>query len=437
MSFFFIPCFAMQLDRTLAPPFRVINRIHLPQAESITLDNGLPLHVINIGEQPVVRLECIFDAGTWYEATPGTSLFTIKMLAEGTSQRASADISEAFDRVGAFTDMSHSFDHLGIVVYCLSRHLSTILPLVQELIAEATFPEKEWEDLRNITLQNHRVNWEKTAYRGTMHFREQLFGDQHPYGRSRSEASIAALPKEAAQQHYKSHIQQSKFRIILSGKVGPDEIKVVNAYLGQKQSLQPNGVTTGVFTTPEVTESASLIERPESLQSSIRFGKRLFTRTHPDYFKMLVTNEILGGYFGSRLMKNIREEKGLTYGISSNIPSLRHEGYFMIGTDVKKEFTQQTLDEIRKEISTLQTAPLESAELQTVKNFMAGEFAGSLNTAFDIADRQKILIMEGLPTDFFDRYIDQIHATTAGDIMEMAQKHLALDTMTEVVVGGK
>ena len=136
-------------------------------------------------------------------------------------------------------------------------------------------------------------------------------------------------------------------------------------------------------------------------------------------------------------MKNIREEKGLTYGISSNVSTLRHEGYFMIGTDVKKEFTQQTLDEIRKEIHLLQTVPVSDDELQTVKNFMAGEFAGSLSTAFDVADRQKILIMDGLPFDFFDRYIDQIHATSAEDIMRLAQTHLALDTMTEVVVGGR
>lgn len=437
MSFFFIPYFAMQLDRTLAPPFRVIQRIHIPEAESSTLDNGIPLHVINIGEQPVVRLECIFDAGTWYETTPGTSLFTIKMLPEGTSQRTSAEINEAFDRVGAFTDMSHSFDHLGIVVYCLSRHLPTVLPLVQELISEATFPDKEWEDLRNITLQTHRVNWEKTAYRATVEFRKQLFGDEHPYGRSRSEENISSLPKEAAFLHYQQLIQHSPFRIILSGQVGTDDINAVNKYLGQRTSLRPNGETSTGFSLPEITERTSLIERTDSLQSSIRFGKRLFTRKHPDYFKMLVTNEILGGYFGSRLMKNIREEKGLTYGISSNMPSLRQEGYFLIGTDVKKEFTQQTLDEIRKEISTLQTTPVGAEELQTVKNFMAGEFAGSLNTAFDIADRQKILIMEGLSADFFDRYIEQIHATTAEDVMEMAQKHLALDTMTEVVVGGK
>lgn len=427
----------MQLDRTLAPPFQVIRHINLPAVETLTLDNGLPLHIINIGEQPIVRLECLFEAGTWYETMPGASYFATKMLSEGTSTRTSAEISEAFDRVGAFTEMSHTSDRSGIVVYCLARFLPQVLPLVQELIADATFPEKEWNDLRNIMLQNHRVNWEKSAFQASTYFREALFGPEHPYGRSRDEEQIVNLAKEEALAHYKSRIQHAPFRLVMAGKVGREEVEAVNAFLGKGSSLTHTEQSEPTYLTNTADEKIILVERPESVQSSIRYGKLLFTRQHPDYYKMLVTNEILGGYFGSRLMKNIREEKGLTYGISSNVSTLRHAGYFMIGTDVKKDFTEQTLDEIRREIALLQTVPVAGDELQTVKNFMAGEFAGSLNTAFDVADRQKILIMDGLPTDFFERYIEQIHATTADDILRLAQTYLDLDTMTEVVVGGR
>lgn len=427
----------MHLDRTIAPPFQVIRHINLPAVETLTLDNGLPLHIINIGEQPIVRLECLFEAGTWYEITPGASYFATKMLSEGTFTRTSAEISEAFDRVGAFTEMSHTSDRAGIVVYCLARFLLQVLPIVQELIADATFPEKEWNDLRNITLQNHRVNWEKNAFQASTYFREALFGPEHPYGRHRDEEQIVSLAKEDAFSHYKSQIQHAPFRLVMAGKVGREEVEAVNAYLGKGTPLATAGQSEPTYLANTTAGKTTLVERPESMQSSIRYGKLLFTRQHPDYYKMLVTNEILGGYFGSRLMKNIREEKGLTYGISSNVSTLRHAGYFMIGTDVKKEFTEQTLDEIRKEITLLQHVPVADDELQTVKNFMAGEFAGSLNTAFDVADRQKILIMDGLPLDFFERYIEQIHATTADDILRLAQTHLNLDTMIEVVVGGK
>jgi len=426
----------MLLDRTIAPDFKVINSIHLPEAKSHTLDNGIKLHVINIGDQPVVRLECIFEAGNWQEEYPGASFFAIKMLPEGTQNYISSEISEAFDRIGAFIDLNHSSDRTGIVVYCLSRFLPDVLPLVQELIQKAIFPEKELEELRNITLQNLRVNKEKTSYLASIELRAGLFGKDHPYGKTQNETDIESIKLENITAHFDRFIKNGKCTIILAGLVEDNDVDIIKQYLGKYIAGNETGA---IVHDPKLSYAGKeiLVEKLDSVQSSIRIGRRLFTRHHPDYFKMLVTNEILGGYFGSRLMKNIREEKGLTYGISSNVITLRHEGYFMIGTDVKKEFTQQTIDEIKKEIYRLQTELVDNEELQTVKNFMAGEFAGSLNTAFEVADRQKILLLDGLPADFFNRYIDQIHATTSEDIMEMANTYLRPDEMLEVVVGGK
>ena len=426
----------MILDRTIAPDFRIVNSIHLPDAKTYSLDNGIKLHVINIGDQPVVRLECIFDAGNWQEQFPGASFFAIKMLTEGTENQTSSEISEAFERIGAFTDLSNTSDRSGITVYCLSRFLPEVLPMVQDLIQKAIFPEKEFEVQRNITLQNLRVNMEKTAYLATTEFRGALFGVNHPYGQKQTEEGINSLKIEQVVEHFNHFIKNGKCTIILAGQVSENDVEVVKEYLG-KSGI--GSVLEEVLHEPKILadDKHILVEKADSVQSSIRMGRKMFTRHNPDYFKMLVTNEILGGYFGSRLMKNIREEKGLTYGISSHLATLRYEGYLMIGTDVKKEFTQQTIDEIKKEIYRLQTELVGEEELQTVKNFMAGEFAGSLNTAFEVADRQKILLLDGLPADFFNQYIDQIHATTSEDVMEMANKYLNPEEMLEVVVGGK
>ena len=426
----------MTLDRTEAPSYKIINTIHLPEPTSTNLDNGIPLHVINIGEQPVVRFECIFESGNWHEKYTGASFFAVKMLPEGTTSLTSSEISEGFDKVGAFIDMSHSSDRSGIVVYCLSRFLPEVLTLVKDLLDNPAFPEKELDELRNITLQNLRVNKEKTAYLATTEFRRQLFGSDHPYGQSQEEKNIQELPLAEIRAHFEQHIKNGQRKIILAGQISDTDVSLVNDYFGQGNYGQELAEITRVVNT-DYQGKEVIVEKADSVQSTIRIGRRLFTRQHPDYFKMLVTNEILGGYFGSRLMKNIREEKGLTYGISSHMVTLGREGYFMIGTDVKKEFTQQTIDEIKKEIYRLQTELVEDEELQTVKNFMAGEFAGSLNTAFEVADRQKILLLDQLPADFFSRYIDQIHATTSEDIRLMAAKYLNSEEMLEVVVGGK
>jgi predicted Zn-dependent peptidase len=152
---------------------------------------------------------------------------------------------------------------------------------------------------------------------------------------------------------------------------------------------------------------------------------------------MLVLNEVFGGYFGSRLMKNIREEKGFTYGISSNLVTLRHEGYLVIGTDVKKEFTGLTLDEVYKEMEILRNGPVGEEELQTVKNYMIGSFAGSLNSPFAIADNFKSIYFEGLTYDFFEHYIENILHTSAGDLVYLANTYLQPDSLLEVVVGGR
>jgi predicted Zn-dependent peptidase len=426
----------MLLDRTIAPDFKIVQTVNLPEPKTHTLDNGVALHVINIGEQPVVRLECIFEAGNWYESDVASSYFAIKMLAEGVDGMTSQEISEAFDQLGAFTEMTHTSDRIGIVVYCLSRFLPEVLPLVEKLIRNATFPEKEFQELKNITLQHLKVNKEKNAYLATTEFRARLFGTDHPYGQSQSEKGIEALEIDAVLKHYEKFVRNGKFTVVLAGQVTEADVAQVNAGLGQN-AVDANPEKVSFNATASYQGDEVLVERPESVQSSIRMGRVLFNRHHSDYFKLLVTNEILGGYFGSRLMKNIREEKGLTYGISSHLVTLRNEGYLMIGTDVKKEFTQQTIDEIKKEIYRLQTELVGEEELQTVKSFMAGEFAGSLNTAFEVADRRKVLLLDDLPANFFNHYIDRIRATTAEDVMEMAGKYLRPDDMVTVIAGGK
>jgi predicted Zn-dependent peptidase len=376
----------------------------------------------------VVRLECIFEAGNWYESEAAASYFAVKMLTEGVQGMTSQEISEAFDQIGAFTELTHTSDRVGIVVYCLSRFLPEVLPLVQKLIRNATFPEKE--------IQNLKVNREKTAYLATTEFRARLFGARHPYGQSQNAEEIEALGLDAVKAHYERFIRNGKFTAVLAGQVTEADVQHVNATLGQN-SFDTEAGEFSFRASESYQGDEAIVDRPESVQSSIRMGRVLFNRHHPDYFKMLVTNEILGGYFGSRLMKNIREEKGLTYGISSHVVTLRNEGYLMIGTDVKKEFTQQTIDEIKKELSRLQTELVDAEELQTVKSFMAGEFAGSLNTAFEVADRRKILLLDSLPANFFNQYIERIHATTAEDVMEMANRYLGAEEMLTVIAGGK
>ncbi|MCY7351101.1 MAG: insulinase family protein [Cytophagaceae bacterium] len=424
-------------DRSQAPQFQTIQHVTIPAIQAYTLDNGLPLRVVNAGEQPVLRLELIFPAGGWYETSPGAAYFGIRMLGEGTRTRTAAQISEAFDQYGAFPEFSPGNDRANLTTYCLARHLPTLLPVIQDILHESVFPEKELETLKSISLQTLKVNLEKTAYVASQHLREGLFGADHPYGRNQSEALIASISQQTVREFYDRRIAGKPFTLFLSGRVSEHEVALLNQAFGQEKVSDSSAETSPKHSVKNRKPTGITIERPDSLQSSIRLGKRLFTRRHPDYFKFMVLNEVFGGYFGSRLMKNIREEKGFTYGISSNLTSMAHEGYFVLGTDVKKENTAQTLEEIAKEIARLQTEPVPADELETVQNYMIGSFVGALNTPFEIADRQKTVYFDDLPANFYQTYVEHIRAVTSDDVRDMARQYLDVASMQEVVVGGK
>ncbi len=426
----------MILDRTIAPPSQKVAHVNIPKAEKTLLHNQIPLYTIKAGEQPVMRLELIFDAGSRFETLAGESLFVSKMLTEGTKNRKAAEISEFFDQFGAFIEVNQSFERLAIVVHGMTKHLPQLLPMLQELISESIIPAEEFQMHKNIASQTLKVNLEKTSFVASQVFREQIFGANHPYGKSINQTTIENITQEAVVDFYEKQVCGKQFTVFLSGNFGEAETNAINETLGRISVKAAEKQAEKSYASPEVGEHL-VVERPENMQSSIRVGRKLFNRSHPDFFKFIVTNTIFGGYFGSRLMKNIREEKGFTYGISSSLIPQKEAGYLIIGTDVKKEFTQQTLDEIRKEINILQTEELSENELETAKNYMIGSFIGSLNTPFEVADRQKVVILENLPDGFYQNYIQNVSAISAADVMHIANKYFNVADLCEVVVGGK
>ncbi len=423
------------LDRYSSPAFYSIEKVHIPDIQTIILKNGTPLHVVNVGEQPVCKLELVFEAGHWQDAKPAVSLFTAKMIGEGTTRHNAQAISEYFDQYGAFTEFTHGVDRASFVLYGLTKHLAALLPMVDEMLQEATFPSRELETIKTIQRQTLEVNQEKTAFVANQKLKGTLFGTQHPYGFVLDNAMIDGIDQAALLDFYQRYWKNKPCRIFLAGRITETEIALVERFFGQ-YTIEPAPVpVTHAFA--EASTQQVLVEKAQAMQSSVRLGKTIFTRNHPDYFNLLIVNEILGGYFGSRLMKNIREEKGLTYGIGSNVVPLSKAGYFVIGTDVKKEFTQLAIDEIYKEIQVLQTELINDEELTAVRNYMLGSIAGSVNTPFEIADRYKVILSEGLPIDFYTQYFEHIKQIKAEAIAQTAQRYLATDSFAEVVVGGK
>jgi len=423
------------LNRTLAPASQPLDHFELAQAQTKILDNGIKFHSIISGTQPVIRLEFIFNAGNWFEDKRGVAFLASKMLPTGSSRYTAREIEENIAMFGAFMEINPGPDRSSFTIYSLSRHLPSLLPLILNIITEPVFPDQELENLKNITIQNLKVNQNKTSYLANVKFKELLFGEQHPYGSSLKEDVLQKVSKSDLSGFHKAHYSYNNCDIILAGNGAEDFFKLINDAFGKsKWNNSLNPVEKSIISAGSGTKKDKVLKEG-TLQSSIRMGCRMFTIANPDYFKTFILIEILGGYFGSRLMKNIREEKGYTYGINASLICLKHEGYLTIGTDVKKEFTENTLKEIYKEIDILRTIDVPAEELEVVKNYLLGTFLSSLNTPFSLADKFKTIYFNGLDYSFYGNYIKSIKSITASDLKATANKYLRAEDMIEVVSG--
>jgi len=418
------------LDRVTPPVFQNISSFKLKEVQSSKLDNGRNVFYLNHGEQSIFKLELSIKSGSWYSKK--YELFTLahKMLSESTLKRSSSEMTIAIDSLGAFIEFSPGFDNSSISIYGLTKHFQEIVLLISEIIQSPKFNDIEFETLQSKELERLRLNEEKNSYLSSVELRKSIFNTEHPYGKSASLSGLESISIDEVKGFFKSNFDD--FDIFVSGKLP-------NSFESQLNNLFGNDTIKRVFNKDQkaydVLSNDTDIIRPNSVQSSIKIGKLLFKRNHKDYVKFLVTNELLGGFFGSRLMKNIREEKGLTYGIYSHIYSLNNAGYFSVSTDCKGDFAKQVIDEILKEIKLLQSTPVEMNELETVKNYMLGSFTSSVATPFALMDRFKAVYFQDLNYSYYDMYFDTIHNLTPEDIMEQSQKHLVLNSLITCSVG--
>ncbi|GJM30692.1 MAG: zinc protease [Cyclobacteriaceae bacterium] len=419
-------------DRTVAPAIRQIEQVSIPQAQSTHLDNGIPLFYVNAGKQPVLRLEIIFKAGKLFEEYPGVSYLSGKMLTEGTAGHSASEVASFFDQLGAHIEVSPGFDKITLSIHLLSRHLPDLMPMLKEIISQPVFPVSELENLKQRKRQQLLVDLQKNNYLAAQTFANKIFGEQHPYGKILYPEAIERVDVDMIANFYHSYMKQN-YEILVSGKVNENHLQCINNVLGT-DSWNCKELNNSSPTNKYVPSKTNQ-EIEGSLQSSIRIGMPFISREHPDFPGTLVVNEILGGYFGSRLMRNIREDKGYTYGIHSSISCLSKIGIWAVGTDVKKAVQQQTVTQVEKEIEILQTDLVPDSELETVKNYMLGTFVSSLDTPFAIADKFKTIHYSGLGYEYFDDYLRTIRNIDSSSIRELSRQYLVRENMTTVVVG--
>lgn len=422
------------LDRATRPAIRRIEKLAITPAEKTALPNGIPLYVINQGSQEVSSIELNFHAGKWMQRQKLAARFANRMLREGTKSHSSKEISEKLDFFGAAIRAQTGADRASVMLNLVNKHLKEVLPVFAEIVREPLFPQSELEVVATNGRERLKLNKTKHDYLAGRKLGAVLFGEAHPYGYESNEDDYNKISPEALKDFYTKHYTAGNCFMIISGKISDGTLALVERYFGDKSWSAAKPAEPQFIAAP-AQQLKHPVKMERSVQSAIRIGKRLFNKTHPDFQKMQVLNTVLGGYFGSRLMSNIREDKGFTYGIHSGLSSLLHDGYFFVSTEVGYEVTQEALKEIYKEINRLRNELIPDEEMELVRNYFSGKILSGVDGPFKLADFYAGLVIYGLGIDYAHRLLETVKSVTAKELRDLANQYLHTEEMFEVVVG--
>ncbi|NOS93577.1 MAG: insulinase family protein [Cyclobacteriaceae bacterium] len=418
------------LDRKSPPPFAKEFSFDLPSPTRLQVGNGIDLHWVK-GSKDIIKLDFIFQAGKWYEPKPGIAYFTAHMLEKGTANYSASEISEIIDYHGAQLEISAGADFVSISLYSLTKNLRSVLPLLMELLQQPVFPSDELELLLSIYEQNLKVNQQKTSFVAGKLLAKNIFGAQHPYGKSAEESDLKNISREDLMHYHAERFVP--FSIFLTGDLSNDEMAWLQQSLSPLKSSFRNQAVSKPIESNDTKKA--IVKKDGSVQASLRMGKLCITRADKDYPSFLLLNHILGGYFGSRLMKNIREEKGLTYGIYSSLSPNLHHSSFSIGADVNIDKCDETLHEIGNELTRLQKELISEEELLVAKNHFLGSLQLEVSNPFSVTEKLKTIHLFDLPEQHYSDLFNRIGKTQAKDLQIMAQKHFVLEDFFTVQVG--
>ena len=424
------------LNRKIAPQIKdaVEFDLQLKQCETFTLDNGIPVYSINAGAQEVTMIELVFFAGNWYEdqnIVAGTTNFLLK---NGTTKRTAFEINEHFEYYGAYLNRNCYNETANITLHCLNKHLNKVLPVVEELITDSIFPEEELAIYKQNQIQRLKVSLQKCDFVANRFIDEYLFSFNHPYGRYTSIPDFEALTREQVVKFYQNYYLNGKCIIFVAGNLAPDIFEQLNSVFGRLQLNKQPLPEKSFAVKPVAQKKQRIINDENGVQGAIRIARPFPNRHHPDFMKSQVLNNVFGGFFGSRLMSNIREDKGYTYGIQSYFQNHLADSAWMISTEAGRDVCEATISEVYKEMQILRDQPVADDELLLVRNYMIGSILGDLDGPFQIINRWKNYILNGLDQSYFYNSINTIKNITAEEVQELAKKYLVPEEFYELVV---
>ena len=424
---------ANHLFRKTPPPIFEVTSLTLPLPSVSKLDNGISVYQTRLGTQEIMKIDIAILSGRPEEHKRLASRATSRQLREGTASFNSAEIAQQIDFWAGTLKMPVNLDTSNVKLYCMTKHFPKLLPLLAEIILQPTFPERELNTFVENNIQNLAVELTKNDVIAYRIITEMAYGADSPYGYNSTADDYRNLTTDDLKQYHQENYTADNMVIFLSGYFDDSVLTLLNQYLGQNKTVALKKNTPLSIT--DIKPQKIRVQNPDTLQAAIRIGRRIGNRKHPDYNGFFVLNTILGGYFGSRLMKNIREKKGFTYNIGSASDTLLCDSFFYISSEIGNEFVDKALVEVYKEIAVLQNDLIEDSELAMVRNYLLGNFLNMVDGPFAINDVIRTYVIEEMPLSHFSQFVETIRTITPTELRDLAQKYLKKEDMFEVVVG--
>jgi zinc protease len=428
------------LNRSVPPPIHAVSNLTLPAPELLRLDNGQMVYASHFPGCEVFRVEVVFWAGRPEERVRPAIRVAARLVRDGTMTRTGAEIAEQIDFYGGSISTPVNMDSANVVLHGLKKYAVHLMPVLADLLQNPVFPEKELDTIKENSIQSLRIDLEKGDVLAFRKVTELIYGEEHPYGYNSTEADYRNLTREDVVEHYQRLFTPHNCTIFVAGDVDTDLRGLLNQTFGQTPcQYQPVAPVqhTNIWGAPIGKPQKLIIKQPGAFQASVKMGRRLFNRQHPDFNGLFILNTIFGGYFGSRLMTNIREKKGFTYNIYATTEAMLHDGYLMIGTEVNPDKADATLRAIKKEMKMLREQPVSDAELDMVRNYLLGMLLTGLDGPLNIAEMVKTHITERIPLTALADLENIIQTITAEQLQQLAQKYLDPDDFWTVVVLGE
>lgn len=424
------------IDRLVSPPIKdaVEFNLQLKPCEKFVLDNGVPVYAVDAGAQEVLQLELVFYAGNWFEQQRSVAAATNYLLKNGTTNKTAFQINEEFEFYGAYCNRSCYNETAVVSLSSLSKYLTVLLPVIKEMITDSVFGDKELDIYKQNTKQRLSVSLKKCDFVANRLSDAYLYGEEHPYGSYTNPGDIDALNSNQLKDFFKQYYLNGQCVIFVSGKLPKVLPEQLNKNFGALALKALNNLPSIIKPTPAKEKKYRIQNDPNGVQGAIRIGRPFPNRHHPDFMKVMVLNTLFGGFFGSRLMSNIREDKGYTYGIHSYVQNHIQQSSWVISTEAGKDVCEATIEEVYKEMKRLREKLVDEDELMLVRNYLIGTILGDLDGPFHIMSRWKNLVLNNLKEDYFYQSVQTIKTIPAEELRELAKKYLVAEDFYELIV---